>query len=66
LRQIRPIVLWLKSAALAVERVLQCVSSGGVVSSVLTITASMVSSAMVRGAPTRGSSYSPSKRWATN
>jgi hypothetical protein len=51
---------------LAIDRVLQCVSPGGVVSSVLTITASMVSSAIVRGAPTRGSSYNPSRRWSTN
>src|SRR3970040_387115 len=49
-------------AALAMVRVLQCVSPFGVVSSVLTITASTASSDTVRGAPTRGSSYKPSRR----
>lgn len=65
-RQMRPMVLWLIPAALAIDRVLQCVSPEGVVSSVLTMTASMVSSVILRGAPTRGSSYSPSRRRSTN
>jgi len=43
-------------ALAAIVRVLQCVSPGGVVSSVFTITASTSSSEIVRGAPTRGSS----------
>ena len=53
-------------AALAIVRVLQCVSPFGVVSSVLTITASTASSDTIRGAPTRGSSYNPSSRPAMN
>ena len=48
------------------DRVLQCVSPGGVVSSVFTMMASTCSSEIVRGAPTRGSSYSPSSRRSTN
>ena len=55
----RPIIVWLIPAFLAIDRVLQCVSPFGVVSSVFTITASTASSEIVRGAPTRGSSYSP-------
>ena len=38
----------------AIDRVLQWVSPGGVVSSVVTITASTSPSEIVRGAPTRG------------
>jgi hypothetical protein len=53
-------------AALAMVRVLQCVSPLGVVSRVLTITASTASSDTVRGAPTRGSSYSPASRRVLN
>jgi hypothetical protein len=48
------------------DRVLQCVSPGGVVSSVFTMMASTWSSDTVRGAPTRGSSSSPSSRRSTN
>ena len=53
-------------AALAIDRVLQWVSPGGVDSSVFTRIASTASSVIVRGAPTRGSSYNPAKRRATN
>jgi hypothetical protein len=49
-------VVWLMPAFAAMVRVLQCVSAGGVVSRVFTITASTAASEMVRGAPTRGSS----------
>lgn len=55
-RQIRPTVVWLMPAWAAIDRVLQCVSAAGVVSSVLTITASTSSSVIVRGAPALGSS----------
>ena len=48
------------------DRVLQCVSPAGVVSSVFTMMASTCSSEIVRGAPTRGSSYRPSSRRSTN
>ena len=53
-------------AAFAIDRVLQWVSPGGVVSSVFTMMASTASSVIVRGAPTRGSSYNPARRCATN
>jgi len=49
-----------------IVRVLQSVSAAGVVSSVFTITASTSSSDIVRGAPTRGSSYRPSSRPSMN
>ena len=62
----RPTIVWLIPAFAAIVRVLQCVSPFGVVSSVLTITASTSSSEIVRGAPTRGSSYSPSSRRSMN
>lgn len=65
-RQIRPIIVWLIPAFSAIERVLQCVSPGGVLSSVWTMTASTAASEIVRGPPTRGSSYSPAKRRSTN
>ena len=55
-RQMRPTVVWLIPAFVAIVRVLQGVSPGGVVSSVFTITASTSSSEIVRGAPTLGSS----------
>ena len=45
-RQIRPTIVWLIPARLAIDRVLQWVSPGGVVSSVVTITASTSSSVM--------------------
>ena len=42
-----------------IDRVLQCVSPAGVVSSVFTMIASNCSSEIVRGAPTRGSAFVP-------
>jgi hypothetical protein len=62
LRQIRLTALWDMPAALAIERVDQWVASSGVSSSVLTTTLSTSSSLMLRGAPGRGSSWSPSRR----
>src|SRR6478609_7066859 len=53
-------------AALAIDRVLQWVSPGGVVSRVFTMIASTAASVIVRGAPTRGSSYNPVRRCAAN
>ena len=47
--------------ALAIERVLQCVASAGIVSKVCTTTRSTSSSPIVRGAPGRGSSSKPSQ-----
>ena len=48
--------------ALAMPRELQWVAFGGKLSRVRTITASIRSSSMVRGAPERGSSCRPSRR----
>jgi hypothetical protein len=62
----RPTIVRLTPAAFAMDRVLQCVSPGGVVSSVFTMMASTCSSEIVRGASTRGSSYNPSSRRSTN
>lgn len=61
-RQISPTVVWLIPCFSARPRVDQCVASGGAVSRVSTTTASTVSSLMVRAAPGRGASTSPS-RW---
>ena len=55
-----------KPDALAIERVLQCVASDGIVSSVLVTTSSIFSSPILRGAPQRGSSSRPSKRLLAN
>jgi len=62
----RLIEAWLMPMALAIERVDQCVASVGFDSRVLTMTASTRSSAMVRGAPGRGSSSSPSGPCSVN
>jgi hypothetical protein len=51
---------------LAIERVLQCVASAGIVSSVLVTTSVIFSSSILRGAPQRGSSSRPSKRFLAN
>ena len=59
-RQIRLTAVWLIPARLAMERVLQCVASGGVASSVSVITRSTSASVIARGAPGRGSSSKPS------
>ena len=61
-RQIRLMADWLMPVALAIDRVDQWVASVGVSSKVFTITGSTSSSPMVRGAPGRGSSWSPSSR----
>jgi hypothetical protein len=52
--------------AFAIERVLQCVASIGIVSSVLVTTSAILSSPILRGAPQRGSSSRPSKRFFAN
>jgi len=52
--------------AFAIPRLLQGVSPRGVSSNVRTITCSICSSLICRGAPSRGSSYNPSKRARTN
>ena len=49
-------------SAAAIDLVDQCVALGGCSSSVVTITASTCASVIVRGAPGRGSSRSPSSR----
>jgi hypothetical protein len=64
--QIRPTVDLLSPDRLAIDARDQWVASGGVSSSVATITASTCSSVILRGAPGRGSSTSPSNRRATN
>src|SRR5262249_41736855 len=56
--------LRLSPLACAIERVLQCVASAGLVSSVRVSTRSTCASVIVRGAPGRGSSSSPSRRRA--
>jgi hypothetical protein len=65
-RQIRTMAVWLMPVARAISRVDQWVASVGVSSSVLVITASTCSSVIVRGAPGRGSSTSPSRRRVAN
>ena len=61
-RQMRLTVLWLRPHCRAIARVLQCVASRGVVSSVNVTTCSTAASVTVRGAPGRGSSSNPSSR----
>ena len=65
-RQMRETADWLIPVALAMDLVDQWVASIGVSSRVLTMTASTSSSPTVRGAPGRGSSWSPSRRSAKN
>lgn len=48
------------------QRIHQCVAPSGIVSSVLAMTASTCVSLIVRGAPGRGASSSPSSRCSTN
>src|SRR6202165_4495946 len=50
----------------AIDRVDQCVASGGVVSSVAVINASICASSTTRGRPGRGSSSKPSQRASRN
>jgi hypothetical protein len=64
--QIRPTVDLLSPDRLAIDARDQCVASLGVSSRVATTTASTCSSVIVRGAPGRGSSTSPSSRRVTN
>ena len=64
--QIRPTVDFDSPDSLAIDARDQCVASSGWRSSVATTTASICSSPIMRGAPGRGSSASPSKRSATN
>lgn len=61
-RQSRPIVAELRPTCLAIFLVLQCVIPFGLVSRVLTTMSSMRSSLILRGAPGRGLSKSPSTR----
>lgn len=63
-RQIRLIELWLNPVSAAIERVLQWVASRGADSRVRAMTRSTSASPIVRGAPGRGSSSKPSRRWA--
>jgi hypothetical protein len=65
-RQMRFTAIRLIPARLAISRVLQWVAPLGAVSSVRITTCSTCSSVILRGAPGRGSSSKPSKRWATN
>jgi hypothetical protein len=65
-RQIRDTAVCDRPASRAIERVLQCVAVSGTLSSVLAITASTRASSIVRGAPGRGASSSPSSRCSTN
>ena len=60
-RQIRDTALCESPTSAAIDLVDQCVASGGVDSSVLTITSSTRASLTVRGRPGRGSSRSPSE-----
>ena len=53
-------------AAVAIDRVDQCVASAGVVSRVRTSTSSITASVILRGGPGRGSSFSPSRRRCAN
>jgi hypothetical protein len=65
-RQIRLTAVCGSFASFATVRVLQCVAFIGCVSSVLAITASTRASSIVRGAPDRGASSSPSSRDSRN
>jgi DDE domain len=65
-RQIRLIALWVMPVRLAMERVLQWVAPTGVLSRVKVTTRSTSVSVILRGAPGRGSSRSPSRRRSQN
>ena len=56
----RTTAVWLRPVARASDRVLQCVASGGVASKVRVTAASTCASVILRGAPGRGASNSPS------
>lgn len=64
-RQIRLIAVWLKPHRLAIARVLHWVASRGVDSSVRRTTRSTSVSRILRGAPGRGSSSKPDRRFCT-
>src|SRR5215471_18228469 len=64
-RQIRFTLLRLSPLALAIDRVLQCVASRGIVSNVIVNTRSTSRSLNRRPVPGRGSSSHPSSRLAT-
>jgi hypothetical protein len=57
---------WLSPTCVAKDRVLQCVASRGVDSSVVTIARSTAASVTRRGAPGRGSASNPSTRASAN
>src|SRR4051812_7981404 len=61
-RQMRLTAVWLMPARRAIARVLQCVAFRGASSSVRATRRSTASSPMLRGAPERGASASPSNR----
>ena len=65
-RQMRLTVLWLRPERRAMDRVLQCVASFGVVSRVSATTLSTSASVTVRGLPGLASSTSPSSRLSKN
>ena len=65
-RQMRCTVETDTPVALAIERVLQCVAAAGMVSSVVVTTSAIFSSPIWRGAPGRGASTRPSRRFAAN
>src|SRR5882762_7799890 len=64
--QIRQIVDLDKPVSVAIDARDQCVALAGVASKVLTITSSIRSSSIARGAPGRGSSARPSRRLSKN
>ena len=66
MRQIRPIVDFDSPARFAIEARDQCVAPGGISSSVAVMTSSTLSSRIDGGRPGRGSSTSPSSRFAAN
>ena len=65
-RQTRETIDWLNPRCSAIDRVDQCVASGGVLSNVVVINALICSSPTTRGRPGRGSSSRPSQRNSTN
>ena len=66
MRQIRPIVDFDRPARSAIEARDQCVAPAGISSSVAVMTSSTLSSRIDGGRPGRGSSASPSSRFAAN
>ena len=64
--QMRTTAVWDSPEAAAMLRVLQCVASGGLASSIICTTRSTSSSEIVRGAPQRCSSRKPSTPRSAN